>query len=103
MSSISKKESEEEIMRKGMNTFNDLFVEARDQIEMAVESKGTVYYDEDAKSAQEAVDDALKAFDELLSKISESKRAEVKRGTGLKLEQLKQELETTLHADDDHH
>jgi hypothetical protein len=43
-------------LRKRVDSLNDLFVEAREEIEMAEESKETTYYDEEAEIAQEAVE-----------------------------------------------
>ena len=36
-------------LRKRVDALNDLFVEAREEIEMAEESKETTYYDEEAQ------------------------------------------------------
>ena len=88
-------------LRKRMDALADLFVEARDEIEMADESKGTTYFDEEAGAAQEAVDAALAEYADILGSLEEPERGEFQRGNGLKMEQLKAEIEILLH-DDDH-
>ena len=86
-------------MRDRLHDFQDLFVEARLCIEDAVDAHDTTYFDEDAKEAQRAVDEALEAFGTLLDDCSDEQRGEVQRGNGLKVEQLKEELKMALHAD----
>ena len=85
--------------RDRLHDFQDLFVEARLCIEDAVDAHDTTYFDEDAKEAQRAVDEALECFEALLGDCSEEQRGEVQRGNGLKVEQLKEELKLALMAD----
>jgi len=89
----------EKEMRDRLHDFQDLFVEARLCIEDAVDAHDTTYFDEDAKEAQRAVDEALDSFQELLDACNEEQRGEVQRGNGLKVEQLKEELKLALMAD----
>ena len=44
-------------LRRRLDDFQDLFVEARMCIEDAVESQETTYFDEEAEAAKEAVDE----------------------------------------------
>ena len=90
---------DEKEMRDRLHDFQDLFVEARLCIEDAVDAHDTTYFDEDAKEAQRAVDEALECFEALLGDCSEEQRGEVQRGNGLKVEQLKEELKLALMAD----
>ncbi|XP_042493538.1 embryogenesis-like protein [Macadamia integrifolia] len=78
---------------KEIDEINLKFAEAREEIEMALESKETVYFDEEAESAREAVKVVLDMFEGLLAKLPENERASVQRFMGLKIEQLKAELE----------
>lgn len=75
-----------------VDMINLKFAEAREEIEMALESKETVYFDEEAECARTAVKEVLDMFEKLLAKLPESDRAALQRSMGLKIEQLKAEL-----------
>uniref|UniRef100_A0A803NM20 Uncharacterized protein n=1 Tax=Cannabis sativa TaxID=3483 RepID=A0A803NM20_CANSA len=77
---------------KEVDLINLKFAEARDEIEMAMESKETVYFNEEAECARAAVKEVLDLFEGLLAKVSESEKAALRRSMGLKIEQLKAEL-----------
>jgi len=86
-----------------LNEFQDLFVEARMCIDDVKDSFGTVYYDDDADDAREAVETAVNFFEALLAEITDTdEKNRVLRGNGLKVEQLKGELELTLAGGHDH-
>eukprot|EP00529_Nitzschia_sp_RCC80_P035484 CAMPEP_0113462868 /NCGR_PEP_ID=MMETSP0014_2-20120614/12337_1 /TAXON_ID=2857 /ORGANISM="Nitzschia sp." /LENGTH=175 /DNA_ID=CAMNT_0000354791 /DNA_START=28 /DNA_END=558 /DNA_ORIENTATION=- /assembly_acc=CAM_ASM_000159 len=90
-------------IRKRLDEFQDLFVEARLCIEDVVESAGTKYFDDDAEEAQRAVDEAVTAFTKLIDDIeSADEKNKILRGNGLKVEQLKGELELALKGGHDH-
>lgn len=89
------------LLRKRMDHLGDLFVEARDEIEMAEESKGTTYFNSDSEQAIVAVEAAREEYKSILHSLEEPARGEFQRGNGLKMEQLKGELEMVLN-DDDH-
>jgi len=82
----------DEEIRSRLNTFQDLFVEARLCIEDCADAADTVYFDEEAKSAADAVDEALSFYEDLLEDLHESQRNDIRRSNGLKVEQLKGEL-----------
>ena len=88
-------------LRKRLDNLADLFVEAREELELASESKETTYFDEEAAAAKDAVEAALGEYSTILSELQEPLRGEVERSNGLKMEQLKAELE--LLFEDDHH
>ncbi|KAM7507948.1 hypothetical protein LguiA_018401 [Lonicera macranthoides] len=77
---------------KVVDEINFKFAEAREEIEMALESKETVYFDEEAESARAAVKEVLDLFEGLLAKLPESEKGVLQRSMGLKIEQLKAEL-----------
>ncbi|CAM9936017.1 unnamed protein product [Ascophyllum nodosum] len=83
-----------------MNEFNDLFVAAREEMEFAAESKETTYFDEEASAAKEVVEQAVGLFEEVLGSVDEAKRTEIMRQSGLRVEQLKAELDQLLESDD---
>ncbi|PWA82116.1 hypothetical protein CTI12_AA179710 [Artemisia annua] len=78
---------------KIVDEINTKFAEAREEIEMAMESKETVYFNEEAECARAVVKDVLDMYDGLLSNLSEKDRGGIQRSMGLKIEQLKAELE----------
>jgi hypothetical protein len=90
-------------IKKRLDGFQDLFVEARLCIEDVTESEGTKYFDEDAEAAQEAVQEAVDAFNKLVAEIEDpNEKNRVLRGNGLKVEQLKGELDLALKGGHDH-
>ncbi|KAK7343773.1 hypothetical protein VNO77_12799 [Canavalia gladiata] len=78
---------------KEVDTINLKFAEAREEIEMALESKDTVYFDEEAECARSAVNEVVAMFEGLLAKLPERERGALQRSMGLKIEQLKAELQ----------
>ncbi|KAJ8760565.1 hypothetical protein K2173_015232 [Erythroxylum novogranatense] len=80
-------------VNKEVDMINLKFAEAREEIEMALESKETVYFNEEAECARVAVKEVLDMFNALLAKLPESEKAALQRSMGLKIEQLKAELQ----------
>ncbi|KAL8261422.1 hypothetical protein R6Q59_025471 [Mikania micrantha] len=78
---------------KVVDEINLKFAEARDEIEMAMESKETVYFNEEAECARAVVKQVLEMYEGLLLKLPEKERGGIQRSMGLKIEQLKAELE----------
>lgn len=77
---------------KVVDEINLKFAEAREEIEMALESKETVYFDEEAECARAAVKKVLDMFEGLLAKLPDKEKGALQRSMGLKIEQLKAEL-----------
>ncbi|KAL5230526.1 hypothetical protein ABZP36_029302 [Zizania latifolia] len=77
---------------KEVDEVNRKFAEAREEIEAAMDSKETVYFDEEAACARDAAGDALAAFDALLARLPPADADSLRRSMGLKMEQLKAEL-----------
>lgn len=73
-----------------------MFVEARLSIEDCADSADTTYFDEEADCAKEAVEEAVQCFEALLGELDEDTKGRVVRQNGLKVEQLKGELELVL-------
>ncbi|OIT35709.1 hypothetical protein A4A49_10008 [Nicotiana attenuata] len=78
---------------KEVDKINLKFAEAREEIESAMESKETVYFNEEAECARAAVKEVFDLYYGLLEKLSESEKGVIQRSMGLKIEQLKAELE----------
>ncbi|KAL9255714.1 Embryogenesis-like protein [Drosera capensis] len=76
-----------------VDEINLKFAEAREEIESAMESKETVYFDEEAEIARVAVRETVELFEGLLGRLEGKERDAVVRSMGLKIEQLKAELQ----------
>ncbi|EFJ32988.1 hypothetical protein SELMODRAFT_69085, partial [Selaginella moellendorffii] len=77
---------------KELDDINSKFAEAREEIELASESKETVYFNEEAETARVAVQAVLDKYQALLAKLSPEEKGGVQRAMGMKMEQLKAEL-----------
>ncbi|KAM3401358.1 hypothetical protein ACQJBY_005856 [Aegilops geniculata] len=77
---------------KDVDEVNRKFAEAREEIEAAMDSKETVYFNEEAACARDAAGEALGAFDALLARVPPADADALRRSMGLKMEQLKAEL-----------
>ncbi|KMT19615.1 hypothetical protein BVRB_1g012300 [Beta vulgaris subsp. vulgaris] len=78
---------------KIVDEINLKFAEAREEIETAMESKETVYFNEEAECARVAVKEVLDMFYGLLETLKVEDRDALQRSMGLKIEQLKAELQ----------
>lgn len=80
---------------------NDLFVEARDEIEYAQEDAETVYFNDSCNTARDLVHGVIERFEGVLAKLNEEERGRLQRSMGMKMEQLKAEMEQLdqTHAD----
>ncbi|GFP98564.1 hypothetical protein PHJA_002000300 [Phtheirospermum japonicum] len=78
---------------KEVDQINLKFAEAREEIESAMDSKETVYFNEEAECARAVVNEVLEMYEALLRKLPESEKAAIQRAMGLKIEQLKAELQ----------
>ena len=76
-----------------VDEINAKFAEAREEIDVAMDSKETVYFNEEAQSAREAVMLVLDKYNGLLDRLPEAERGTLQRSMGLKMEQLKAELD----------
>jgi hypothetical protein len=84
-------------LQKRLDTFQELFVEARMCIEDAVDAAETTYFDEDAEAATEAVEAAVDEFNSIINAIEDAdQKNRVLRSNGLKVEQLKGELQMAI-------
>lgn len=82
----------QEELNEIIEEINSKFADAREEIELAAESKETVYFNEEAETAKKAVNEVLGLFNDLLSRVSEAERGALQRSMGLKMEQLKAEV-----------
>ncbi|KAK9826661.1 hypothetical protein WJX74_008471 [Apatococcus lobatus] len=82
-----------------LETVNEKFVEARDEIEYAQEDAETLYFNESHSTAKQAVTACLDLFSSISNQLDEAERGKLQRSMGMKMEQLKEELAQldTLH------
>lgn len=81
---------------------NDKFAEARLEIQDALDSAETVYFNEDAEFAMEAAAEVVKGYEGIIASLEgdEKELGKVKTSWGMRIEQLKQEVK--LLEDTDH-
>jgi len=82
----------------------DLYVEAREFMEDAEESIGTVYFEDDMNDAKEAIEELLARFDQAKQELTAAEANQLVQMVGLKMEELKSRLEVMqenlIHDDD---
>eukprot|EP00548_Thalassiothrix_antarctica_P000440 CAMPEP_0194132454 /NCGR_PEP_ID=MMETSP0152-20130528/2925_1 /TAXON_ID=1049557 /ORGANISM="Thalassiothrix antarctica, Strain L6-D1" /LENGTH=96 /DNA_ID=CAMNT_0038827517 /DNA_START=176 /DNA_END=466 /DNA_ORIENTATION=+ len=94
----------DDTLRRRMDDFQDLFSEARLDMEDARDSDGTTYFAEDLDAAQESVDTAVAAFSEIIQDLDDiDQKNSVLRSNGLKVEQLKGEIKLIIDGHGHHH
>jgi hypothetical protein len=87
-------------MDKFMEQLGERVVEARDEIEVAIENKDTVYFNDDKKIAVDLFDEVMEMFKKAKSESTVEQARELDKRVGLKLEELKAlraELEESDH------
>ncbi|KAI8368272.1 uncharacterized protein BYT42DRAFT_586008 [Radiomyces spectabilis] len=93
-SSVPAADQGKERMEAAMNKIEELFAAAKDEMEYAEESQGSVYYHEDRVTAEKAVKDCIDAFDTFLKDLpTDEMRAEVQGKVGMKIKELKMAFE----------
>jgi uncharacterized protein YukE len=84
-------------LNKRLDTFQNLFVEARLIIEDATDAAETTYFNEEVEAAKKAVAEAVDEFNSIINDIDDAdQKTRVLRSNGLKVEQLKGELEMAI-------
>ncbi|KAF9426187.1 hypothetical protein BGZ94_006840 [Podila epigama] len=84
---------------KGVQEITDLFMVARDELEYAEEARGSVYYNDDKETARQAVQECLDTYDALLKNCNEEQKLDIQRKIGLKILELKSQLDA-LNAEE---
>ncbi|KAL2550364.1 uncharacterized protein Fot_11894 [Forsythia ovata] len=77
---------------KEVDKINLKFVEARYDIKAAMESKETVYFDEEAECTRACVNEVLEMYEGLFKMLLDNQMSAIQRAIGLKIEQVKAEL-----------
>lgn len=83
-----------------MAKLGSTFADARMDIEDALESVGSVYYPSDIQQAIDSVNDTLQQFDAIQTQLGSTsvQATKMRESWGLRLEQLKQELQQGIDA-----
>eukprot|EP00199_Chlamydomonas_sp_CCMP681_P004995 CAMPEP_0119108058 /NCGR_PEP_ID=MMETSP1180-20130426/13368_1 /TAXON_ID=3052 ORGANISM="Chlamydomonas cf sp, Strain CCMP681" /NCGR_SAMPLE_ID=MMETSP1180 /ASSEMBLY_ACC=CAM_ASM_000741 /LENGTH=109 /DNA_ID=CAMNT_0007093635 /DNA_START=160 /DNA_END=489 /DNA_ORIENTATION=+ len=79
--------------RQDVDAINDLFAEAREEIDCAREDSETTYFNDSVEDAKKIVDNCIEKWDALLARLSPEEKAKMQRSMGLKMEQLKAEFD----------
>ncbi|XVF27267.1 hypothetical protein REPUB_Repub14bG0092200 [Reevesia pubescens] len=69
------------------------FAEAGEEIEMEMDSKDTVYFNEEAECDRAAVKEVLDMFEGFLGKLPKFEKTALQHSMGLKIEKLKVEFQ----------
>ncbi|XP_046404009.1 embryogenesis-like protein [Ischnura elegans] len=80
-------------IKNHMNGITDKFTEAMELLSDAASSKGTVYFSEDMTDAEALIEDVLKDYQHFLGLLSDEQSKIVVRSIGLKMEELKAQLQ----------
>lgn len=72
-----------------LDEINDMFAEAREELEMAREDKESTYFDESFDEAKRLVDATLGLFKALIDASPEDEKRKLMRSMGMKMEQLR--------------
>ncbi|KAI9266342.1 hypothetical protein EDC94DRAFT_603468 [Helicostylum pulchrum] len=82
--------TEKKEIELSMDKIEELFSAAKDELEYADESQGSVYYHEDLTTAEKAVSEVLSEYERFLKELpSDDMRNEVKSKVGMKMRELK--------------
>ena len=68
---------------------------------VSAQDMGTTYFNESAEEARKLVGEVLDSFDDIIASVDDQKKGELTRSMGLKMEQLKAELQELDHLHDD--
>ena len=83
---------------------SDLYSDAKELMEDAEESLGTVYFEDDMNDAREAIEELLERFAEARQTLPPAEAKQMVQMVGLKMEELKSRLdvmqENLIHDDD---
>ncbi|XP_076311516.1 uncharacterized protein LOC143225626 [Tachypleus tridentatus] len=90
---LTKEKLSPEDLQKSIDHLTEEFSETLALLEDARTSLGTIYITEDMKDAETKVNKTLEEFQNLLNRLNETQRTEVNRSLGLKMHELKAQLE----------
>ncbi|KAJ2852028.1 hypothetical protein IWW36_000607 [Coemansia brasiliensis] len=84
---------------KEIEAITDLATTAKDEMDFAMESRNSVYYNEDKKAAHEAVDEMAQAYAKLLDRLSAADKQVVETRIGMKIKEIQSAYEIMTLSD----
>lgn len=93
LSTPSSSDDDSQLLDAQLEDINRMFASAREDLEDAKEDEGTTYFFESYNAAHASVSETLEKFESLVSSLGEEKASSVRRSMGLKMLQLKAELD----------
>ncbi|KAJ1744354.1 hypothetical protein LPJ78_000104 [Coemansia sp. RSA 989] len=84
---------------KEIEAITDLATTAKDEMDFAMESRNSVYYNEDKKAAHEAVEDMAQAYAGLLGRLSAADKQVVETRIGMKIKEIQSAYEIMTLSD----
>ncbi|GMQ10551.1 hypothetical protein CsSME_00053502 [Camellia sinensis var. sinensis] len=90
---VSDSFSSQNRMKILVDEINLKFAEAKEEIETTLDSKETVYFNDEALCARDAVKEVLDMYEGLLAKLPEKEKGAIQRSIGFKIEQLQAKFE----------
>lgn len=76
-----------------MEDISEKFKEAMELMEDARGSVGTVYFSDDMSDAENAIEEVLSDYENLMQQMNEEQKKSVVRTIGLKIEELKAQIQ----------
>lgn len=78
---------------KEIETITDLATTAKDEMDFAEESRNSVYYNEDKKAAQAAVEEMTQTYNDLLASLNDSDKKQIHSRIGMKIKEIQSAYE----------
>ncbi|KAJ2359243.1 hypothetical protein IWW50_006229 [Coemansia erecta] len=78
---------------KEIEEITDLATVAKDEMDFALESRNSVYYNDDKQTAHEAVDQMTEAYTSLLGRLSDADRRSIETRIGMKIKEIQSAYE----------
>ncbi|KAJ1801723.1 hypothetical protein LPJ59_000014 [Coemansia sp. RSA 2399] len=86
-------------LKEEIQKITDLAMTAKDEMDFAEESRNSVYYNDDKKAAQEAVDELTNTYNGLLDRLGEQDKSSVDMSIGMKIKEIQTAYEIMTQND----
>ncbi|KAJ2866365.1 hypothetical protein GGI22_001295 [Coemansia erecta] len=86
-------------LKEEIQKITDLAMTAKDEMDFAEESRNSVYYNDDKKAAQEAVDELTNTYNALLGRLGEQDKSTVDMSIGIKIKEIQTAYEIMTQND----
>ncbi|KAJ2385405.1 hypothetical protein H4S02_004346 [Coemansia sp. RSA 2611] len=78
---------------KEIEAITELATVAKDEMDFALESRNSVYYNDDKQAAHEAVDQMTAAYSSLLARLSDADKRALQTRIGIKIKEIQSAYE----------